>query len=184
MIRSVLPPGSVAIEKGKRRAPRVPFYVARNVTEATAKRLIARLEAAGFDAVMRSGWALSSPGMRKKLWTMTARQTAGAGLVVYMGPNLLPAIVGPSMIPYAMFWWIPLVLACWAGSFAASGTLAVDGARTVELAPFKMASPNGGARSFRRWRSVVTSTRSSRSTVHPATSPDLGTRCIAPGPLP
>ncbi|HEY5453698.1 MAG TPA: serine/threonine-protein kinase [Polyangia bacterium] len=113
-----LPPGSVAIEKGKRRAPRVPFYVARNVTEATAKRLIARLEAAGFDAVMRSGWALSSPGMRKKLWTMTARQTAGAGLVVYMGPNLLPAIVGPSMIPYAMFWWIPLVLACWAGSFA------------------------------------------------------------------
>jgi len=56
--------------------------------------------------------------MRKKLWTMTARQTAGAGLVVYMGPNLLPAIVGPSMIPYAMFWWIPLVLACWAGSFA------------------------------------------------------------------
>jgi len=112
-----LPPGSVAIEKGRRRAPRVPFYAARGVTRDTANRLIARLQAIGFDAVRREGWAFASGTMRKKLWTMTARQTAGAGALIYFAPNL--GTMFGSQLYGGIGMWLAFggIFACWAGSF-------------------------------------------------------------------
>jgi tRNA A-37 threonylcarbamoyl transferase component Bud32 len=135
-----LPPGSIAIEKGgHRRAPRVPFIVARDVTEATAKRLIKRLEAAGFDAVMRSGSAFKMPGMRKKLWEMTKRQTAGASMLFYLAPNFLTRL-----LPHHFFMDLlaisPIVLSLWGFAFRR----AVVRCRAPLIAPGPSGPRDGG----------------------------------------
>jgi Protein kinase domain len=113
-----LPPGSVASERGARRAPRFPFYVARGVTEETADRLIARLEAIGFGAVMCKGRALAQASMRTKLWEMSKRQTAGAGVLCYLIPQLQTLVLGPHAYGGVSFLVLPTILLAWATSFA------------------------------------------------------------------
>ena len=83
------PLGRVPVGRGRRRAPRLPFFVARGITRRSAKELVTRLHAAGFDARIETRWALASPQMRKKFSTMTGRHTIGGGALFYVGAQIL-----------------------------------------------------------------------------------------------
>jgi hypothetical protein len=77
-----LPPGSVPTARGRRRAPRVPFYVAKHLTVPSAEALVERLHAAGFDARIETRFAPEE--VRSKLGRQSLRYLAGVG-----GFNLL-----------------------------------------------------------------------------------------------
>jgi hypothetical protein len=77
-----LPPAWAPRGKGATRAPRFPFYVARNLTAESAERLLARVCDIGFVARIESGAALSSREMRSKVLRLGWRALAlfaGAG---------------------------------------------------------------------------------------------------------
>jgi tRNA A-37 threonylcarbamoyl transferase component Bud32 len=76
-----LPEGSVSIPRGARRAPRVPFYVARGVTEASAAALITELEKLGFSARQVAGWEHPPAELKKKVSVMSGRYAGTLGLL-------------------------------------------------------------------------------------------------------
>jgi len=79
-----LPPGRVPVGRGRRRAPRVPFFVARGITRRSASTLVDRLHAAGFDARIETRGPLMSREMRQKFSAMTARHAIGGGSFLYL----------------------------------------------------------------------------------------------------
>jgi len=86
-----LPSGSVAVpRRGRRRAPRVPFYAARGISQRSARGLVKRLESAGLTANVVSGWALAPRAVRQKLWRTTYRPLAGFGFLSYQGHLIFP----------------------------------------------------------------------------------------------
>ena len=86
-----LPQGSVAVpRRGRRRAPRVPFYVARGISTASARALIKRLESVGLTAGIGSRWALAPRALRSKLWRTTYRPLAGMGILGSQSIQVFP----------------------------------------------------------------------------------------------
>jgi len=112
-----LPPGSVPVGRGRRRAPRLPFFVAGGITRRSAKALVARLNAAGFDARIETRWALSSPQMRKKFTALTGRHAIGGGALFYCSGQITQWLSGHIGRPAILFAYGGIVL-LWAGTFA------------------------------------------------------------------
>jgi hypothetical protein len=76
-----LPAGWLPAAPGRRRVPRVPVYVAKDLTPASADALVARLSAAGFESRALRSSLRPGPGIPSKVWRLTWRYFAG-GLVV------------------------------------------------------------------------------------------------------
>jgi tRNA A-37 threonylcarbamoyl transferase component Bud32 len=112
-----LPVGRVPIGRGRRRAPRVPFFVARGLTERSATELAGRLNAIGLDARVQTGSALAHRGMRAKVWEMNKRRTVGAGVLLTGGPQLVSAWVE---LHHLFFLIYPIGLVLWAAGLASS----------------------------------------------------------------
>jgi len=85
-----LPEGSLQIQRGHRRAPRVPFYVAKGITRSSAAVLVARLESIGLAACIAQEWPLARAAIRGKLWQTTYRPFAGFGILSVQAIRLLP----------------------------------------------------------------------------------------------
>jgi hypothetical protein len=111
-----LPAGRVPVGRGRRRAPRLPFYVARGITRRSAEGLVARLHAAGFDARIETGWALASRSMRKKFAAMTARHTVGGGSFFYLGSQFINSFAGSAHSWILLLY--PTIFLVWGGFFA------------------------------------------------------------------
>src|SRR5205823_5765414 len=77
------------IQRGRRRAPRVPFYVAKGITRPSAAALVARLESIGLDACIAQDTPLARRAIRGKLWQTTYRPLAGYGIVSIQSLRLL-----------------------------------------------------------------------------------------------
>jgi hypothetical protein len=75
-----LPPGSVRSARGRRRAPRVPFYVARGISEASARALVRRLEAMGLNASCDDESKSFRKARRAKVMHLVVRYLAGFGI--------------------------------------------------------------------------------------------------------
>ena len=89
-----LPPGAVEIPRGRRRAPRVPFYVAKGITRVSAAALVDRLGGIGFDACIAQDWPLARQAIRSKVWQTTYRPLAAYGLVTMHSYRLFPRTWG------------------------------------------------------------------------------------------
>jgi hypothetical protein len=114
-----LPPGRVPVGRGRRRAPRVPFYVARGITRRSAGELVARLHAVGFDARVETRRALASREMRKKFSAMTARHSVSAGGLFYLGSQFGRVI--SHWVGHDLFLLLfPSAFLVWASAFAAT----------------------------------------------------------------
>jgi hypothetical protein len=85
-----LPVGSVRVPRGRRRAPRVPFYVAKGITEESANALVARLEAIGFTAFATDGSSLARQEIRQKIWQSVSRPLAGFGVIFWQWHLWMP----------------------------------------------------------------------------------------------
>jgi hypothetical protein len=95
--------------RGASRAPRFPFFVARDLTPASAERLLPRLQALGLDVHIERGWALRSRDMRRKVNTIAWRYVAGLGVLTWVSqmPNWIPSGVLP---PGSSIFFVPALL--------------------------------------------------------------------------
>jgi hypothetical protein len=115
-----LPAGAVATSR-RRRAPRIPFYVARGITVPSAEELVDRLQAIGFTARIEKRSALAIGQVHGKVWAMTGRYMA-VGSITF-GMQLF------SQLPHA--WMIPVLLSL-GGAFSLTlGTTAARAARPL-----------------------------------------------------
>ena len=109
-----LPAQSVPAARGRRQAPRVPFYLARGLTRASADELTERLQARYFVTEIEPRRTGVSPQMRTKLWRMAGRYMAGFGGLAFLVQSI-------NLIPRAVALWAYLgVLATSAGALVAS----------------------------------------------------------------
>ena len=86
-----LPSGPSRSGRGRRRAPRVPFFVARGISPAV--REAAGAPPHGIEPMRASsrGLALAPPAVRQKLWRTTYRPLAGSSASLPSGPLTVPA---------------------------------------------------------------------------------------------
>ena len=111
-----LPPGSLPLAHGRRRAPRVPFYVARGISERSAEALLARLHAIDLEARVEVRGAFGPREMRTKLKAMTARHTIGGGGLFVLFNQTFGLLSRLSALSIIISGSIILVL--WGGAFA------------------------------------------------------------------
>lgn len=75
-----------------RRLPRLPFFIARQLTQASAERLVTRVGALGLTAEVHRGFAFARKEMRSKASTIAWRYFAAAGAFGWLGQahHLIP----------------------------------------------------------------------------------------------
>ena len=118
------------------RAPRLPFYVARQLSAGSAARLLQRVTALGLEARLHQGWALSPKEMRKKINTIAWRYFGAIGAGSWLGQahRLVPdGWVGPGMkylvIP-ALLVGLPAAFAVGIGRRAVRGMVSGPGSES------------------------------------------------------
>jgi tRNA A-37 threonylcarbamoyl transferase component Bud32 len=87
-------------------APRLPFYVARGLTPASAENLLGRVQALGLQARITTGWLFAPAEMRVKVRKIIRRFTAGIGIGYWSFQMTRPLLDGldlplPSYVLYA-----------------------------------------------------------------------------------
>jgi hypothetical protein len=96
-----LPPGSARIARGKRRAPRYPFYVAKGISAASASALVEQLRELGLEARIVQRSALPRGEVVSKVGAHLLRFVFGAGLFM-QGITLWNHILPHGMLARAL----------------------------------------------------------------------------------
>jgi tRNA A-37 threonylcarbamoyl transferase component Bud32 len=92
-----LPPEWAPRDRVARRGARLPFFVARRLTPASAAELVARIKAAGLYAEVHTRFALSAAGLHQKFWVLSGRSVAAsyvASSVILLTGNLMHGLAG------------------------------------------------------------------------------------------
>jgi hypothetical protein len=87
-----LPAGSVSLPRRGRRAPRLPFYVAKGITRSSASALVERLHGMELEAIIREDAdQVVRKAIRSKVWQLTQRPLAGFGVLGSQGLSMTPS---------------------------------------------------------------------------------------------
>jgi tRNA A-37 threonylcarbamoyl transferase component Bud32 len=92
-----LPPEWAPRDRVARGGARLPFFVARRLTPASAAELVARIKAAGLYAEVHARFALSAAGMNVKFWQLSGRSVAAsyvASSAILLTGNLMHGLAG------------------------------------------------------------------------------------------
>jgi hypothetical protein len=123
-----LPPGTMPVRRGRRRAPRFPFYVARRITRASASALVERLQAAGLEAQVDAGTWDARSSVVGKVWLLGGRYVMGFSL-------LSTASLWIHLIPRGWGLWSLLLIPCVPATIMIGASLALTRGNLGPLVP-------------------------------------------------